>query len=94
MSRLDKPNPLMAIESRPSSFTGVSWWVCLAYKEHHFEEMLPPDLMGMADEERNAVVEIARKKLKARLKPILIAEDAPKLKLVDLSRQQALEGFE
>ncbi len=65
----------MAVESRPSQFTGMSFWMVLAYKDHHFEEMLPPDYFGLTPAVREEVSDVASQKLRAKLAPILIEED-------------------
>lgn len=71
----DKPKPIMAIETRPSTLTGISWWVVLSYKEHNFQAMLPPDFGGMEIEAQNFAVLSAVEPLRKKLAPILIAED-------------------
>lgn len=69
------PKPIFAVESRPSRFTGIGFWAVLTYKEHLFEEMLPPDFMGL-DEAGQALASAAPfERLRAKLAPILIAED-------------------
>lgn len=75
-----KLNPLMAIESRPSSLTGFSIWLVLSYKEHQFSEMLPPDFMAMDEAMQSFAVLPAADILKKKLRPILEAEDAEDLK--------------
>jgi hypothetical protein len=72
----DKPNPVVTIETRPSSFTGFAWWVVLTYKHHRFEEMLPFETAGMDDDKRDAAVAKVLPRLQAQLRPILEAEDA------------------
>lgn len=71
-----KLNPLFVIESRPSTFTGLAWYAVLSYKEHTFEEMLPPDFMGLDEVGQNLAFLPAAQRLKAKLRPILEAEDA------------------
>lgn len=71
-----KLKPIMAIETRPSPLTGIGWWVVLAYKEHHFEEMLPPDFPAMDETMRNLTILPVAERLRLKLKPILEAEDA------------------
>lgn len=71
-----KLNPLLALESRPSQFTGISYWLVLTYYDHQFDEMLPPDFMGLEQEKRDELVAAAAERLRAKLRPILEAEDA------------------
>ncbi len=70
-----KPNPIMAFETRPSNLTGFSWWIVLSYKEHHFEELLPQDFGGLDEAGQNLIAIQAASKLRARLRPIIVAED-------------------
>ena len=71
----EKPKPIMALESRPSQFTGISYWLVLAYKDHHFEAMLPADFMGLDETARDLVVAKEGAALRDKLRPILLAED-------------------
>ena len=89
------PNPLMAIESRPSALvsTGFSFWMVMAYKEHVFEEMLPHDFMAVDQRVAEEYAHIAREKLEARLRPILWAEDGPGLRLVSGSVNPSQDGL-
>lgn len=66
----------MVIESRPSTFTGLSWWLVLSYKDFHAEEMLPADFMGMTEEMRHFVIAPLAERMRQKLKPILVMEDA------------------
>ncbi len=70
-----KLNPTLSLESRPSAFTGISFWLVLAYRHHVFETQLPPDFFGMDDTGRDLVIAKEAGALKARLAPILDAED-------------------
>lgn len=70
-----KKNPIMAIETRPSSLTGISWWLVLAYLDHAFEEPLPPDFPAMDETQRNLTILPIAERLRQRMKPILDAED-------------------
>lgn len=70
-----KLNPILALESRPSKITGISFWLVLAYKEHTFEALLPADFFGMDDASRDLVIAKEAEQLRLRLKPILDSED-------------------
>ncbi len=70
-----KQNPILALESRPSSLTGISFWLVLAYKQHSFEALLPADFFAMEDTERDLVIAKEAGELKRKLRPILEAED-------------------
>lgn len=73
----DKPNPIMAIESRPSRFSGISYHLVLSYKEFHAERLLPPDFMGMDQTGKDLTVLPLAEEMRKELAPVLIAEDAP-----------------
>jgi hypothetical protein len=71
-----KPEPItLEIETRPSNFTGYAYWAVLSYKEHRFEELLPQDIGAKEEAEFNRYVEQAATRLKAQLRPIIMAED-------------------
>lgn len=72
----DRPNPIIAIESRPSRFTGISWHVVLSYKEFHAERLLPPDFMGMDKISQDLTILPLAEEMRKELAPILEAEDA------------------
>lgn len=69
------PKPIFAVESRPSTLTGVSFWAVLTYKEHLFQEMLPPDFMGLDETGQALACAEPLERLRAKLAPILQAED-------------------
>lgn len=63
------------VETRPSVSTGFSWWAVLKYRDHEFIDLLPHDFPALDEAKRDAAVEESVAKLKARLAPILWAED-------------------
>jgi hypothetical protein len=70
-----KLNPIMSLETRPSAFTGFSWWLVLVYKDHYDEKMLPPDFGGMDEATQGLVIAPLAEEMRVKLRPILIAED-------------------
>jgi len=64
------------LETRPSTFTGMSWWAVLRYKNAEYDEMLPADFPSWAEDRQDRVVAEACGRLKNQLRPILLAEDA------------------
>lgn len=73
---------LLRTESRPSAYTGISWWLVLSYKEKEYEELLPYDWLSRPEPEQEDLVDDAREKVMAKLKPIILAEDGEHLSLV------------
>lgn len=70
-----KPSPVMTVESRPSQFTGISFWLTLTYKEFHEERMLPPDFMALDPDTQGLVIAPLAEEMRKKLKPILDHED-------------------
>lgn len=70
------PDPVISVETRPSVYTGFSFWVVLTYKEHSFEELLSATFPGLSEEEQDREVLHAATRLGDQLRPILEAEDA------------------
>jgi len=64
------------LETRPSTFTGMSWWAVLRYKNAEYDEMLPADFPSWPEDRQDRVVAEACGRLKNQLRPILLAEDA------------------
>lgn len=71
-----KLKPLMIVESRPSRFTGIAYFLVLSYKDFHAERLLPPDFMGMDEIQRNLTILPLAEQMRKELAPILEAEDA------------------
>lgn len=73
----NRPDPILAIETRPSRISGLAWYAVLAYKEHSFEEILPFDFPAVSDDEARLALEISPvlERLRAKLAPILVMED-------------------
>jgi len=64
------------LETRPSTFTGMSWWAVLRYKNAEYDEMLPADFPSWSEDRQDRVVAETCGRLKNQLRPILLAEDA------------------
>jgi hypothetical protein len=79
--KISKPNPEMFIKTEPSELTGIAFYLCLQYKEHLFQEMLPTDFMGMNESMQTLASQPVAERLRKQLAPILQAEDAPKIYL-------------
>lgn len=71
----EKLNPVMAVESRPSTLTGISYWLVLTYRDFHEERLLPPDFMGLDQDAQNLAVLPLAEEMRKKLAPILEAED-------------------
>jgi hypothetical protein len=73
----NKPNPTLHIESRPPSsiIPYVSFWLVMTYKDKSWERMLPPNFMGMDENEQNLTVLPLAGGMRRELRPILEAED-------------------
>lgn len=68
---------LQFVEVRPSSIHGLdTFYLCLTYKEHRFEEMLPFDFQTWDDASQAIMLAPIAKRLKDRMKVVLDAEDA------------------
>lgn len=79
---LDNLDIVMNLETRPSALSGFNYWLTLTYKTHQFEEMFPQEFAGWSEEIQDAKIQDAAQRLRAHLRPILMAEDEPKLRLV------------
>lgn len=71
-----KPSPVMSIMHKPSNITGIAFYLCLDYGNHHFEALLPPNFMALTQTEQNLTVLPLAEELRMQLAPILIAEDS------------------
>lgn len=69
------PSPTLSLEQRPSHITGIAFWLSLRYKEHVFDAILPEGFMGWDDTARDLAIAKIGGELKAKLRPILLAED-------------------
>jgi hypothetical protein len=67
--------PVMVIESRPSQFTGVGYWLVMAYQDKQFEELLPADFMGLTPEKRDEITAPLAEKLRVQMAKVLDSED-------------------
>jgi hypothetical protein len=80
-------SPIMAIETRPSTLTGIAWFIVLSYvdragHEHRFERQLPQEWASWDDASRDLALLPYAEQLRALLAPILIREDGEHLQLV------------
>lgn len=78
----------LEIEMRPSTFTGISWWCVLRYKDKAFDELLPTEWGTFTDEARDIKMAEVANRLQSQLRPILLAEDR-KSRLTLLPNEQA-----
>lgn len=68
---------LQFVEVRQSSITGLDvFYLCLTYKEHRFEEMLPYDFQSWDESSQAIALAPLSKRLQLRMKEVLDAEDA------------------